>query len=365
MLSLPIKFSLPILFTLFSFGFAAQAQTPTPTPDEQTEKIFTEEIKLNVFASDSSGKFVSDVEKNDLVITEDGRLHQASSIKRIPANVLIVLDTGGEMRQAKGFKQTVDTAKSLINSLHSEDSVAIMQYNDKVEIVAEWTNKEEALTLLKSKANFGRRSVFLNALNTATKFLQKTPLDNRHLVLITDGTDSFNKLSERDAAMKNLLSTDINVHIISYTLLERADIEPRTKGIPTTPPPKAMPDEVAAQMPPGIIAMNRGIRILTINTDRAFLRKMRERKQDLIDSEKYLAALARDTNGEIILPESKQEMLDKTALVAQIIDSSYVITYTPKRPLVDSPSGEVRDIQVTSRRPNLQVQAHRKLIAKR
>ncbi len=101
MLSLPIKFSLPILFTLFSFGFAAQAQTPTPTPAEQTEKIFTEEIKLNVFASDSSGKFVSDVKKDDLVITEDGRLHQASSIKRIPANVLIVLDTGVEMRQIK------------------------------------------------------------------------------------------------------------------------------------------------------------------------------------------------------------------------------------------------------------------------
>ncbi|MGI8638992.1 MAG: VWA domain-containing protein [Pyrinomonadaceae bacterium] len=365
MLSLPIKFFLPILFIFFSFAFAAQAQTPTPSPDEETEKIFTEEIKLNVFATDNSGKFASDVKKDDLVITEDGRLHQASSIKRVPANVLIVLDTGGEMRQVKGFKQTIDTAKSLISSLQSEDSVAIIQYNDKVEIVAEWTNKQEALALLKSKANFGRRSVFLNALETATKFLQKTPLDNRHLVLITDGTDSFNKLSERDAVMKNLLSTDINVHIISYTLLERADIEPRTKGIPTTPPPKAMPDEVAAQMPPGIIAMNRGSRILTINTDRAFLKKMRERKQELIDSEKYLSALAKDTNGEIILPESKQEMLDKTALVAQIIDSSYVITYTPKRPLVDSPAGEIRNIEVSSRRPNLQVQAHRKLIVKK
>ncbi|MBA2494162.1 MAG: VWA domain-containing protein [Acidobacteria bacterium] len=361
MLSSSTNFFLQLLFVFLSFNFITKAQTPTPLPAEETEKVFTEEIKLNVIATDIDGKFVSGVKKEDLVINEDGRLHQANSIKRIPANVLIMMDTGGEMRQVKGFKQTVDTAKGLINTLQSEDSVAIMQYNDKVEIIAEWTNKEEALTLLRSKANFGKRSVFIDALENATKFLQKNPLENRHLVLITDGTDTFNKLSERDAAMKNLLATNINVHIISYTQLERADIEPRTKGISNTPP-KALPDEVAAQMPNGVRDLNRATRILTINTDRAFLRKMRERKQDLIDSEKYLAALAKDTNGEFILPETKQEMLDKTALVAQIIDSSYVITYTPKRPLVDSQTGEVRNIDVTSRRPNLLVQAHRKLV---
>lgn len=365
MSSFSIKSFLQIALLLLLSAIFVHAQTPTPTPDEPTEKIFTEEIKLNVFATDINGKFVSDVKKEDLVITEDGRIHQANSIKRVPANILIVLDTGGEMRQVKGFKQTVDTAKNLIDSLQPEDSVAIMQYNDKVDIIAEWTNKEQALTLLKSKANFGRRSVFLDALETATKFLQKSSLDNRHLVLITDGTDSFNKLSERDAAMKNLLSTDVNVHVISYTTLERADIEPRTKGVSNSPPPKAMPDEIAAQMPPGIIAMNRGSRIMTINTDRAFLRKMRERKRDLIDSEKFLMALAENTNGEVFLPESKKEMLEETTVrVANIIDSSYVITYTPKRALAESEEGEIRDIQVTSRRPNLSIQAHRKLIIK-
>ena len=362
MLLFSTKSVLQTTFVLLSFAFLIHAQTPTPTPDEETEKVYTEEIKLNVYASDIDGRFVLDVKKDDLVITEDGRIHQPSSIKRVPANVLIVLDTGGEMRQVKGFQQTIKTARGLINSLHSEDSVAIIQYSDKAEIIAEWTNKEQALTLLNRKANFGKRSAFLDALEIATAFLQKSALDNRHLVLITDGTDSFNKLSERESAMKNLLATDVNVHVISYTLLERADIEPRTKGVSNSPPPKAMPDEVAAQMPPGIIAMNRGTRILTINTDKAFLKKMRERRQDLIDSEKYLTDLANDTNGEIFLPETKEEMIEKTAQVGNIIDSSYVITYTPKRALADSPTGEIRDIRVTSRRPNLSVQAHRKLI---
>jgi hypothetical protein len=99
----------------------------------------------------------------------------------------------------------------------------------------------------------------------------------------------------------------------------------------------------------------------TIVTDKAFLRKMRERERDLLESEKYLSTLAEDTNGEFILPETREEMLAKTSLVAQVIDSNYVVTYTPKRPLSESKAGEVRTIEVTSKRPGLQVLARRKL----
>jgi hypothetical protein len=237
-----------------------------------------------------------------------------------------------------------------------------MQYHDKVEIIAEWTGKAEAVKILDNKANFGKRSVFFNALETATNFLQKTPLENRHLVLITDGTDTFNNQTERNAAMQNLLGTDINVHVVSYTKLELIDIEPRTKGVSKTPPKSAMPDEVKATMPRGVQdMMNAPIRV-SVNTDREFLRKMKERTTSLIESEKYLAALSKDTNGEFILPESKEEMLEKTALVASIIDSSYVVTYAPKRALSESPTGEVRNIEISSRRADLQVQARRKLV---
>ncbi len=363
MLSSPTKIILLIL-ALFA---AVNAQTPAPTPieDDNPERVFTEEIKLNVSAVDRrSGKFFAGVKKEDLVITEDERLHQASSLRRISANVLIVLDTGGEMRAKKGFEQTKQTARNLINALSKEDSVAVMQYHDKVEIIAEWTNKEAALKILNTKANFGKRSVFINALDAATRFLQKNQLENRHLVLITDGTDTLNNSAERGAAMRNLLATDINVHVFSYTKLELADIEPRTKGISTTPPRSAMPAEIKATLPNGVrdIAMASGG--ISINTDRAFLKKMRERKTALVDSEEFLTALAKDTNGEIILPASNEEMLEKTAVIAAIIDSSYVLTYAPKRALSESKTGEIRSIEVSSRRPDLQVQARRKLIVK-
>lgn len=358
------KVFLSILSILFAFAASTNAQTgkPTPTPEDEPERVFTEEIKLNVSAFDENGKFVSEIKKEDLVIIEDGRLHQASSVRRVPANVLIVMDTGGEMRQAKSFNQTRAAAKALINALQPQDSVSVMQYHDKVEIIAEWTSREDAAKIINGKANFGRRSMFVGAIATATKFLQKTPLDNRHLVLITDGTDTLNNQTERKAALENLLATDINVHVLSYTKLELIDIEPRAKGISTSPRRSTLPAEVRATLPNGVrdaVPASGGV---TINTDRAFLKKMRERQTALLEAEKYLAALASDTNGGFILPESNEEMIDKTALVAQIIDSSYVVTYAPKRALKESPTGETRTIEVSSKRAGLLVQARRRLI---
>src|SRR5437660_44719 len=91
--------------SLLSTAAAAQsgriAPSPTPTPEEDTVHVRTEEIKLNVLAFDDKGNFYRDVNANDLVITEDNILHQPTSVRRIPANVLIVMDTGGELRVVK------------------------------------------------------------------------------------------------------------------------------------------------------------------------------------------------------------------------------------------------------------------------
>lgn len=355
-----------LLFVLlFAFSPVIFSQTPKATPpkEDEPEKIFTEEIKLNVYAVDRTGKFARDVKKEDLVINEDSILHQADSIRRVPARVLIVLDTGGEMRLAKSIEQTRKTAKGLISALQPEDSVAIIEYHDKANILARWTtDKAELNQILDSKLNFGKRSVFLDAIELATDFLQKSKFDNQHLVLITDGTDSLNKKTDRERAMSELLASSVSVHVISYTQLEREKVEPKTKRITNSPPAKAMPDEVAAQLPNGARDMATAPKIgPTIVTDRGFLRKMRERESSLVESEKYLSSLARDTSGEFILPETKEEMIAKTALVAQVIDSNYVVTYTPKRPLSEAKPGEIRNIEVTSKRPGLQVQARRKL----
>jgi VWFA-related protein len=339
------------------------APSPTPTPrDDDTERVPTEEIKLNVVAFDENGIFVNDVKESDLVINENNILHQPTSVRRIPANVLIVMDTGGEMRQVKSLDQTRKTARALVAALRPDDSVAILQYSDKAEIVAEWTTDKAEISRAIGRTDFGRRSVFVDALNLATDFLLKNPLENKHLVLIADGTDSGgNETAKRDA-MRRLLSTEISVHVLSYTRMEAVDIEPRTKVISNSPPPKAMPDEVAAQLPNGVRDVATAPKAKTINLDRTLLRRIRARKTDLENSEKQLDSLAENTNGTSIVPESLDEMVEKTALVAKMIDASYVLTYVPKVPIGETPNPSERTIDVTSKRAGLLVQGRRKIV---
>jgi VWFA-related protein len=358
------------------FGIISYAQNPSKTPiPEETETSLTEEIKLNVSAFDKNGQFVSDLRKEDLVIIEDRRIQQASSARRVPANVLIVLDTGGEMRS--NLSVTRAAAKNLVKSLQASDNISVFQYSDKVEMLFDWTNdKAQIFDVLEKKLSFGRRSVFNQALDSAIKFYYKTPLENRHLVLITNGADSFNDSLLRDSLAVNLAASDINVHVISYTNLQKNSIASRKAiFIEGEWKPKRLPEEIVETLPDWKGAgkkkkisprdMAKMPRLGSITLDGERIKRAKNDLNRLESDERFLTAIAEDTNGRILLPETLEEMVEKTIALAQIIDSQYVITYSPKRPLRDSPAGEVRLIEVSSRRAGLHAKARRKLVVKK
>ena len=358
-----------VLFLMLLGSATALAQcgrvqpTPTPTPKEDIERVETEEIKLNVLAFDENGNFFRDVNEKDLVISENNVLHQPASVRRIPANVLIVMDTGGDLRVLKGLENTRRMAAAVVSSLRDGDSTALVEYADKAQVTAEWTTDKAQMLAAVRRTNFGRRDAFVDAINLSRDLLMKSGLDNKHLVLITDGTDSSARSSEKFDALQSLRATDITVHVLSYTAMEATSMESRTKSTSNTPPRNALPPEVINQLPNGVKDAHTAAKIgPTINLDRALIKRMRARKADLEASQEQLSRLADDTNGEFILPDSVDEMLQKAPLVSRMIDSSYVVTYMPKIPVVNTRGVAERQIDVSSKRPGLIVQARRKLL---
>jgi len=81
-----LSIAILLAFCGFAHGQSGRVQ-PTPTPEESL-KVVTEEIKLNVLAFDNDGKFFRDVTANDVVISENNVLHQPTSVRRIPAGHL-------------------------------------------------------------------------------------------------------------------------------------------------------------------------------------------------------------------------------------------------------------------------------------
>jgi von Willebrand factor type A domain len=363
-----------LFFTFTLYGFS-QTPQPTTTPNEDLpEKVFTEEITLNVSAFDRNGEFVADVKKEDLVILENGRLNQPTSVRRVPANVLIVLDLGGEIVYGKNTKVTRNAAKNLISTLRPDDRFAVLQYHDKVETLSDWTgNKEQVLNALDKNLGFGKRSVFFQAVDAAVLFFDKAPRENRHLVLITDGTDSFDEQKAKELALKSLISSEINVHVISYTLLQEIVIEPKKKlRLDGEPMPKRLPEAGLLGLPdpksPGkpTVKTEREIarlpRLNSVNLDREMRRRLKDDLNKLVIAEQFLKTIAEDGNGEFFLPVNYEEMITDSVFLAQTIDSQYVVTYAPKKVIGESVTDEIRLIEISSKRDGLRAEGKRKFI---
>ncbi len=357
---------------------AVTSITGAQEPDrEQKERVLVEEIKMNVSALTVGGHFVSDLKKEDLVMIENGRLQHANAVRRLPANVLIMLDTGGTMRG--NLSATLSAAKVLIGSLSEDDNAAVFQIADKPQMIADWTaDKATAAEMVQMKLAFGRRTGLHRALREARGLFPVNRSENRHLVLITAGIDSFNDDKAKKEAMLDLLSTDINVHVISYTHMQKGTV-PRKREIVAQGEwkPQRLPEEIVASLPdpkrPEHPDEDREItpreiakmpRLGGVSLDFERLMNARKRSKELDSAESFLETVTADTNGLFLLPETVDEMNEKASALAAVIDSQWVIAYTPKNTLADAPPGEVRNIEITSKRPGVQVQARRKLIVK-
>src|SRR5690349_10757524 len=124
------------------------APEPSPTPEESV-KVFTEEVRLPVMALDSYGHYDPTLELDDVLVLEDGVAQQVRSVRHIPANVLFVLDTGGESSGLGGLAKktslTRDVAEELVKKLDDGTSIAVMQSGNSAEMLQPWTTDKSAV----------------------------------------------------------------------------------------------------------------------------------------------------------------------------------------------------------------------------
>lgn len=366
-----------LLFILFAcafilaFAFSSSAQsgrptpTPTPTPTEQEPepvKVYTEEVRLPVFAYDEYGHFDPSLELSDILVLEDNVQQQVRSIRRVPASILLLLDMNNQLTLAKSSATTRDIAMHLVSSLNPGDELAIMQYGDKVDFLQDWTTDKEAVRrVLKTKLYSTKNARFADAIAAASDKLKDKSAGSRHVVIITDGLNTPGGKVNYADAVKELMAAQATVHVISYTALVRKSIENWSKGGSTRGGDGVVRQGIPSgdpTMPPPIIT-NPTYRIATITFDPAMKRYYKKYEADTRESEQRLASLAQETGGQILLPTSQEEIVKQGNEVARDIGAQYVVTYTPKRPLAGGKPGEYRHVEVAARRTGLHLRTRR------
>lgn len=341
-----------------------QQPAPTPTPEPEQVKVFTEEVRLPVVAFDDYGHFDPTLEMDDLLVLEDGVAQQIRSIQRIPANVLLLLDTGNEITLAKSVDTTRAIVMRLLANLRADQRVAVLQFNERVELLQDWTtNREQLAYVLKTKLHSGKRSRLSEGVQMAAEKLKATPMGSRHVVIITDGVETpGGKVSYADA-VKKLVAAQATVHIISYTQLVRQAIEKRNGGTSLKKgsgvPHDALPGGDPT-LPPGMTRNpSYTLGSITFDTDRQMKRWYKKYAESAKQSEQRLISLAGETGGQMLLPETKEAMLAHGEEVARDISAQYVVTYRPKRPLAEARPGEYRRIEIAPRRTGLSLRSRR------
>src|SRR5690242_14521885 len=336
---------------------------PSPTP-EDSEKIFTEEVRLPVVAFDAYGHYDPTLELDDVLVLEDGVAQQVRSVRHIPANVLFVLDTGGESSGLGGLAKktslTRDVAEELVKKLDDGTSIAVMQSGNSAEMLQPWTTDKSAVVrTLKNKLVSTKRSRISESIANASVQLKDRPEGSRHVVMITDGVDTPGSKVDRADAMQQLIAARATIHIISYTEFVRQKSDNKTTSVsvgqrPTSSDPITATDPT---LPPGTTRQpSYGV---SIRFDPAMKRQRKAYEAEVKKSQAALQTVADETGGQMLLPLNRDEMLAQADNVARAIGAEYVVTYRPKRPLADAKPGEYRRIEVASRRVGLNLQSRR------
>ncbi|MDT7780328.1 MAG: Ca-activated chloride channel [Acidobacteriota bacterium] len=360
-------------FTLLLAAPLCSAQSgvhprPQPSPaDEEAESVYVEEVRIPVFAYDEKGRFDPHLEVDDVLVVEDDVPQQVKSVRRTPASVLVLLGTGWDLDPIVRANTTRDIALSVIQNLREGDRLGVVQYSGRTDTLQGWTaDRAQAAHMVKAKLASGEGSNLSRAIKRAVEMLSEQPVGNRHLVLVTDGIDTASSKDYEDA-VKRLIAAQTTLHVISYTAVAREQIkQPWWKAPPEAPgAAQARADQATVGIdptrPPGMngpginpVSVNSGVRI-----DPALRRRRKEAEREMERGETRLKSLTEETGGRLLLPDSIEGMVLEGGGVAREIDSQYVVTYSPKRPLRKAPASEYRKIHVGARRLGLNLRARR------
>jgi hypothetical protein len=292
---------------------------------------------------------------------------------------MLLLDTGSEMNFVKKISVTRLLAKVFAYNLSPDNTVSVMQYYDKVETIADWTTDRQLVeNRLDTKIYSGKRSRFADALSASIRSFAARPIENRHLVLITDGLENVADAAARERAMQQARAANITIHILSYTALEAAAAREAAKpfkwGDGKTKP--RLPEEVIEAIvnaipnsPPGskvnvretIRQMYKSQAIYIWDIDNERRRAIRKKEEAWKTAETGLEELAGDTGGEFQAPEDPATLFLLAMRVASLIDSTYVVTYSPTRPVADAVDAGARKIRVSTHCNGVVIKSRHKL----
>jgi VWFA-related protein len=318
--SVPMKCWL-LFISLFVFPLVTGlAQQPSTKPSEPEEilKIDTREVLLPVTVRDRSGQFVPNLKATDFSIYEENSLQPITSfsLKQLPVHVVLLIDTSSSVtRELEDFKQA---ASNFAARLDPNDQLSLIKFDDKVELVMDWTTSRNALRRAMNRLTTGMFTNFHDALWLAARDQLNRITGRKAIIVLTDGIDSGRGHKTQAQALRALLEAETPVYAVSKTEIQRTSEQREL-------------DSYGATVSPANRIRADGLRLSLAALEQ---------------SEQSLKKLTEETGGRLFLPKSFDELSDVYQQVADELRSQYVIYYTPQNATRD---GRYRSVRVQAK----------------
>jgi Ca-activated chloride channel family protein len=215
-----------------------QAQQPPSTGQvEQDEPAFrfrsgVELINVAATVSDSSGRFVSGLRKEDFLVYEDGELQNVThfSADRVPVSLGIVVDTSGSMAGEKIRAARAAIERFVNTLLGPDDEVFLMYFTDETTLLQGWTTDRRLLGRATAKLAANGGTAMYDAVAEAVTLAAQGQHRKKALVVISDGNDTSSHTSLRNVKQQ-IRESEVMVYAIGID----GDSEPTLRRYPSPP----------------------------------------------------------------------------------------------------------------------------------
>jgi tight adherence protein B len=149
---------------------------------------FSEEPDPAALEVTANGEAVS-----DLVVEPVG----ASSV---PVGVVLVIDTSGSMEGAP-IESAINAAQSFVDQARAEDRIAIVSFNDTVQVLSGFTGNKQSLNSTLAGITAGGETAFNDAVIQGIEMFNEASANNLlpNMIVLTDGEDTASEATLEEA----------------------------------------------------------------------------------------------------------------------------------------------------------------------
>ena len=169
----------------------APAEAPNKSGDRYVFHALSQEVVLHATVVDQHSRLVTNLNKNDFTVYEDGQPQVITNFSKedVPVSIGILIDNSGSMRDKR---QAVNTsALDLVKASNPNDEVFVVNFSDEAiidtDLTSDISKMQEGLQQIDSR---GGTALYDAVVASADYLAKKGRREKKVLLVVTDGEDN-------------------------------------------------------------------------------------------------------------------------------------------------------------------------------